>query len=757
MKKLIYLTTCYISILYQLYAVDNQQDKDYLWPIKSSNHLSSTFGEYREGHFHSGIDIKTNYRIGYPVYAIDDGYVWRVRTSPFGYGKAVYIKMKDGNIAVYGHLDEFSSKIRAYVISRQLKYHRYATDIFFEEGALPVRKSEVIAYSGATGTLHPHLHFEVRDSVGKPLNPLNTNLKVEDSTNPTIEELAIVPISASSRVNGSPEIQIFPVRCAGKEVFAIENTIQVTGNIGVEIKTYDTVYGIPNKYAPYGMKLYVDSLLEFSCQYDKFDFSETYLVEVDRDYQLKQENNGYFNRLWKYDTSIVVPFYDNSKTGILNLEEGNHTVRIEVYDHNRNTSILNFNLFSKQVRTPEIIQFERDLEGYKVVIKRDSTHEYENFRASWVTKYGNTIQAATVDSTVIGENSYTILISGFGPGSEILKIYAYTDDVAAQPAYIIFGSTTPANYLSVDYSYIHNPYTFLCNIVFSNIPEGEPEFFIQSEDSFERVNLIQKSPIEFITEPIPLSQWYNSIAWEIRLFNGLDTTNALATVFREKTCFECVTPSTPVEISSSDKIFNIKIGCDVVYDSLLVWIDTVRPFPVKGGEFLSKGYRISPSSQPLKKNISIAFILPMGEEKSEQIGIYRYDDKWKFEGNKIDSSRLAITAETDETGIFTLIRDFTPPTIKRIFPGNGSSFKSSDVKILEAYVKDELSELKDDTSIQVTLNGKPVIAEYNAPQNHIRYKLPQPLSPGQYILEIVAIDRALNSNSTVSRFVILEG
>lgn len=752
MKRLLYLITCYIFILYQLHAEDINQDKNYLWPIKTGNYLSSTFGEYREGHFHSGIDIKTNYRTGYPVYAIEDGYVWRVRTSPFGYGKAVYIKMNDGNIAVYGHLDEFSNKIGYYVKPRQLKYSRYATDIFLKEGTLPVKKGEVIAYSGAMGTLHPHLHFEIRDPAGKPFNPLNTNLKVEDSTIPTIKELAVVPVDIDSRVSGSPEIQIFPVQYVGKGKFAIKGTIQIMGKVGIEIKTYDTVYGAPNKYAPYGMKLYVDSLLEFSCQYDKFDFSETYLVEIDRDYQLKQKNGNYFNRLWKYDTSVIVPFYDNSKTGILDLKEGNHPVRIEVYDHNQNTSTLNFNLFLKQLCNPEITQFERDVIGYKVVIKRDSTREYENFSANWVTKYGNTIQVATIDSIVIGENDYTVLISGFGPGSEILALYAYNSGTMSPPNYVIFGSTTPNNYLNVNYSYIHNPYTFLCNIVFSNIPDGKPEFYIQFEDSLEKIDLIQKSPIEFITEPIPLSQWDSVIAWEIRLIDSLGT---FETIFREKTRFECVNPSRPIEIFSSDEIFSVKIGREVVYDSLLVWIDTVEPCPVKGGEFISKVYRISPNSQPLKGNISVGFILPEGEENLEQIGIYRYDDKWKFKGNKINSDSLTITAETDETGIFTLIRDFTSPTIERIFPSDGSRFKSSDVKILEAYIKDEPSGINDDTSIQVTLNGKPIIVEYNAPQDYIRYKLPQPLSPGQHTLKIKVIDRALNSNSAVSRFIIL--
>ena len=53
---------------------------NYRWPIDGSRHLSGTFGETRSTHFHSGIDIKTWGREGYPVLASEKGYI-----SPDGY------------------------------------------------------------------------------------------------------------------------------------------------------------------------------------------------------------------------------------------------------------------------------------------------------------------------------------------------------------------------------------------------------------------------------------------------------------------------------------------------------------------------------------------------------------------------------------------------------------------------------------------------------------------------------------------------
>ena len=38
-------------------------------PLDISLHLSGTFGELRNNHFHAGVDIKTKRRTGFPVYA----------------------------------------------------------------------------------------------------------------------------------------------------------------------------------------------------------------------------------------------------------------------------------------------------------------------------------------------------------------------------------------------------------------------------------------------------------------------------------------------------------------------------------------------------------------------------------------------------------------------------------------------------------------------------------------------------------------
>ena len=82
-----------------------------LWPLPFRSGCSSSFGEYRETHFHGGIDITTRRTIGWPCLAVADGRVVRIRREPGGYGRVLYLRLDDGRTAVYGHVCRFDSRV----------------------------------------------------------------------------------------------------------------------------------------------------------------------------------------------------------------------------------------------------------------------------------------------------------------------------------------------------------------------------------------------------------------------------------------------------------------------------------------------------------------------------------------------------------------------------------------------------------------------------------------------------------------------
>ena len=97
----------------------NSYGEIYLWPLHGERLLSSSFSEYRDGHYHAGIDLRTSGRIGLPCLAVGDGAVYRLKVAPGGYGKALYLKLDDGRVAVYAHLHAFEYRLDSLVY-----YHR---------------------------------------------------------------------------------------------------------------------------------------------------------------------------------------------------------------------------------------------------------------------------------------------------------------------------------------------------------------------------------------------------------------------------------------------------------------------------------------------------------------------------------------------------------------------------------------------------------------------------------------------------------
>ncbi len=104
-------------------------------------------------HFHSGIDIATDY--GTPVHASDGGIVHNFTMGCgwggglCGYGRYVVMVHAGGFTTLYGHLSSWA----------------------VGEG-VQVDKDTVIGYEGSTGnSTGPHLHFEI-DLAGTPVDPL---------------------------------------------------------------------------------------------------------------------------------------------------------------------------------------------------------------------------------------------------------------------------------------------------------------------------------------------------------------------------------------------------------------------------------------------------------------------------------------------------------------------------------------------------------------------------------------------------------
>ena len=209
----------------------------YHWPLDLDPVLTSSFGEYRPGRFHAGIDLRT-YGIGQPVRAPEDGEVVRVRTSPYGYGKALYIRLTDGNTVVFAHLDRFASPVAEYVFEAQHERERYTVDLYPGEGEFPVERGEIVAYSGRTGVGAPHLHYEIRDADNQPINPRRAGLTWPDTTAPQFERLLIAPRNPERTVRGDIIPQTLSVRRVSSNRYEASR-VYASGEIGFAVDVTD--------------------------------------------------------------------------------------------------------------------------------------------------------------------------------------------------------------------------------------------------------------------------------------------------------------------------------------------------------------------------------------------------------------------------------------------------------------------------------------------------------------------------------------
>jgi murein DD-endopeptidase MepM/ murein hydrolase activator NlpD len=176
-------------------------------PLDTSLRVTSGFGDYRGTHFHAGLDFSTGEVVGKEVHAPGDGVVRRVRASGVGYGRSLYLELRDGRLIVFGHLDAFAEPLASWVASIQDSSGRYEQDLWLEGDRFPVHAGDVVAWSGQSGVGPPHLHMEVRRA-DMALNPFFSGIVAADTTRPRIWSVGLEPLDDSSFV-ASPPVRAF--------------------------------------------------------------------------------------------------------------------------------------------------------------------------------------------------------------------------------------------------------------------------------------------------------------------------------------------------------------------------------------------------------------------------------------------------------------------------------------------------------------------------------------------------------------------
>lgn len=248
--------------------------------------LSGTFGELRNNHFHSGLDIKTQRKNGLPIYAVADGYISRIKVSLWGYGKALYITHPNGYTSVYAHLSKFGKGIEEFIKEIQYEKESYETgNVYLKPNQIPVKKGQIVAFSGDTGGyVAPHLHFEIRDTKTEHIiNPMHFGYLPKDSIAPRFRKLMVYPLEEGTRINRSSSKTLLPLkRIKGNRY--ITNRIHVSGTIGFGVNVYDQLNDANNKNGIYSLEMLVNGKQVYHHDLETFSFAESKFINLLVDY-----------------------------------------------------------------------------------------------------------------------------------------------------------------------------------------------------------------------------------------------------------------------------------------------------------------------------------------------------------------------------------------------------------------------------------------------------------------------------------------
>jgi len=363
------------------FAQNNYPSDYFRSPLDIPLRLAGTFGELRNNHFHAGIDIKTNRRIGLPVYATADGYISRIKVAIWGYGKVIYINHPNGFTSVYAHLNKFGDGIQEYVKSIQYEKKSYETgNIFLKENQIKVTKGQIIGYSGRTGGfVAPHLHYEIRNTkTEKIINPLLFGIKIQDSIAPKIKKLIAYPMGSDSRINRSLKNQSLSIKKDSLNNY-IANRLSASGKIGFGVNVYDLLGKELNKNGIYSLEMKINGIRHYYHDVETFSFSESKFINLLIDYEYYSKYKSRIQKTFREKENKLSIYKDLIEEGGITINEGlNYQVEIIAKDFTGNSSSLKIPVVG--LKSESILNQERDTTAYKIVKK-----EFQKFSKNGVT------------------------------------------------------------------------------------------------------------------------------------------------------------------------------------------------------------------------------------------------------------------------------------------------------------------------------------------------------------------------------------
>lgn len=720
------------------------------WPLSIKPALSSTFGETRSTAFHAGIDVKTWGRTGYEVQALGDGYVWRLRTSPWGYGRVVYQKLADGRILVYAHLGGFAPKLSARIEEAQRQQQQYSVDLWFQEGELPVKRGELIAWTGSSGAGPPHLHMELRDADNLPVNPLLHGFEVQDSTAPTLRRVALVPVERESLVKGGHEPISVGLRWeATRGLFETGKVLSVYGRIGVSVLGYDRADAAPNKLAPLRTTLSVDGRRVFAARYDRFSYSDAHQMSLDRTRLDFGDHSGNFFNLFRRPGNRLGFYESGEGDGYLAcgtggedgffLDKGVHLVEVESEDAAGNSSLARFQV---RVNAPPSIVDARIVEGvleFGVRDADDARLEVELARSQDGKEW------KAVEKKKVKGDSIALKwrLDGEAPlwrvrvrdeiGGESFRICALPAEESATPR------------LTVEQK-AHRDFAEL-TIRADRVLAGAPRVRVA-----DRRLVVRQTGLWEYAVDVPLKSGGTEVL-EVQVEGrGRGGASLQELVHLNQ---RAAAPGEESRLIFGEGEAELVFAEKSAYEIIFPQGERFRPGDTEDLASSGIGYVFGPFSVSFDLKVAVRLRYPEEFADPEKLGIYQDsgDGEWRMVGNELDVERRMVGAMVRQFSRFALMADEEPPVIGELHPRSGAVLEIRRPR-LSAWIDDGGSGIGREEDVVMELDGRKLISEYDPDEKKVEYLVRKDLQPGAHQLLVRVRDMSGNEASARAEFTV---
>lgn len=700
--------------------------KKYRWPLDINNGYSSSFQEFRSNHFHAGFDLRTFQKTGYPVYAISDGVIFKIRMVKRGSGRGLYLKHDDGNTSIYFHLDRFEKKLEDLLKRVQrLNGQKYVGNYFLKK-PLRYKRGEVIGYSGESGSGFAHLHLEIRDRNQFALNPFKLiEPPARDNNSPVLRGI-LFRNRGPGTINGKIGEQYFKFVRGKNNQYVSTQPVVVTEPFDLVLSTRD-IADTGRYVTPYSVSVSIDEHHYFDLAFDRFQWEDNNQLGFVYDMFYSSSSSFYINLFSQKGFSLEekkIPL-----PGVVDsLGEGEHRLKISVKDNYNNvsTGVLTFYKLKKPVL--QLADIEAGPGRIQLVVDK--------------------LEAEAADSITLGLKD--------PKGNPVYSGSMKYKTIAQKKEFVLTGAFNDIRFLDFNFlkkGVVYSSRRFVLNDRWlSGITDVEFETFINRDDVYITVTNPVLSPDNL---GLTVFQGTESKAVKPETGNGFiyfrftptggdDNVLLHFNILRggEKVAviqkrLRLILLKEGVRRNFKYEEFGARFAARSVYEPKVMLMeerDYKSVYPV-----LSRQISLSPYHFPFLDTVYYTFTKELPDP--QQVGIFKYSIKykqWIYRYTTYESASKTYKHNVLSSGVYALMRDIYPPRIffKKPFIKYKKNLKRFVVKITDK------GKGVDDGSLRVYLNGKRVDCEYDPDWQTVVIENLKPLQVGKNLLKVDIRDHA---------------